>query len=55
MVKQVPVRTTMRPGSGFMVAEEEEEEEEEVVVFCGGEQYLVVPMRLGDVLSIDLL
>ena len=43
----------MRPGSRLMVAEEEEEEE--VVVFCGGEQYLVVPMRLGDVLSIDLL
>ena len=44
----------MHPGSRLMVAEEEEEEEE-VVVFCGGEQYLLVPMRLGDVLSIDLL
>ena len=31
-VKQVPVGTTMRPGSGLKVAEEEEEEVEVVVV-----------------------
>ena len=35
--KRVPVGTTMRPGSGLMVAEEEEEEA--VVVYCGGGQY----------------
>ena len=44
--KQVPVGTTMRPGSGLMVAEEEEE----VVLVVVG---VVVPTRLGDVLSID--
>ena len=38
--EQVPVGTTMRPGSGSMVAEEEgEEQEEAVVVYCDGGQY----------------
>ena len=35
--KQVPLGTTMRPGSRLMVAEEEEKEV--VVVCCGGGQY----------------
>ena len=30
--KQVPLGTTMRPGSGLKLAEEEEEEEDDVVV-----------------------
>ena len=35
-IEQVPVGTTMRPGSRLTVAEEEEEEQEEevVVVVC---------------------
>ena len=38
--KQVPVETTMRPGSRLMIAEKEEEEAEVVVeVYCGGGQY----------------
>ena len=41
----------MRPGSGLLVAEEEEEEEVVLVVVV--EVGVVVPMRLGDVLSID--
>ena len=40
----------MRLGSGLLVAEEEEEE---VVVVCCGDTVLMVPIRLGDVLSID--
>ena len=38
----------MRLGSGLLVAEEEEEE---VVVVCCGDTVLMVPIRLGDVLS----
>ena len=47
----------MRPGRRLMVGEEEKEEEEVVeVVCCGGGHgtVLMVPAKLGDVLSIDL-
>ena len=37
MLKQVPVGTTMHPGSELMIAEEEEVVV--VVVCCGGRQY----------------
>ena len=49
--KQVPVGITMRPGSGLMVEEEEKKKKEEVVVVWWA--VLMVPMRLGDVLSND--
>ena len=47
--KQVPVGTTMRPGSRLMVAGEGSEEVEVVVmvVLCGGGQYWWSPWGLG--------
>ena len=55
--EQISLGTTMRSDSRLVV--EEKEEEEEVMVCCRGGvlrwwTVMMVPMRPGDVLSIDL-